>query len=142
MKSVVFQLFDTISISLKKKTEQICALESSDGNCEAFYPKFFFNSKVGRCELFLYGGCGGNDNRFNSMRECESKCGNFKLKKSNWMPINALRYTTMSTNLRFDFFVLLFRYYSVRVNWFISISKWYMTNYHIQIYNFLLMLSP
>ncbi|XP_055295189.1 boophilin-H2-like [Sitodiplosis mosellana] len=63
--------------------EEICALDSSDGNCEAYYPKFFFNSKVRRCELFLYGGCGGNANRFNNMRECESKCGNFKFKKSN-----------------------------------------------------------
>ena len=114
MKSV-FQLFDTICISFKNiHTEQICSLESSDGNCEAYYPKFFFNSKVGRCELFLYGGCGGNDNRFTSLRECESKCGIFKLKKSNWMPINTHRFTTMSTNLRlfFFFYVIIRRQFS------------------------------
>ncbi|XP_052769423.1 papilin-like [Mya arenaria] len=42
--------------------------------CLAYFPKYGFNSATCQCEKFIYGGCGGNGNRFDTIEECESKC--------------------------------------------------------------------
>ena len=34
-----------------------------------------FNAERNRCEGFLYGGCGGNSNRFASAEDCFATCG-------------------------------------------------------------------
>jgi len=36
--------------------------------------KFFYDRQDGVCKPFMYGGCGGNDNRFDSKQECERQC--------------------------------------------------------------------
>ncbi len=41
----------------------ICKLEPEVGLCRAYIPSYFYNSTSGTCERFIYGGCGGNDNR-------------------------------------------------------------------------------
>ncbi len=33
-----------------------------------------FDPVVGDCTRFWYGGCDGNDNRFDSQKECSAKC--------------------------------------------------------------------
>lgn len=35
---------------------------------------WYFDTKIKRCRQFYYGGCGGNDNRFQSENECEQSC--------------------------------------------------------------------
>ena len=55
----------------------ICSLKPESGPCEAAIRKFFYNSTTDRCELFIYGGCGGNDNRFDTRSECISACGEY-----------------------------------------------------------------
>lgn len=42
--------------------------------CKAAIQKYFFNTETGLCEIFTYGGCGGNGNNFNTKFECEIKC--------------------------------------------------------------------
>ena len=37
--------------------------------------RFAFNKDTSRCERFMYGGCGGNENNFPSVDECLSTCG-------------------------------------------------------------------
>lgn len=46
-----------------------------DSYCHALHRKYFFNSETKKCEQFTYGGCGGNDNRFDTQEECEKHCG-------------------------------------------------------------------
>lgn len=36
--------------------------------------KYFYDRQDGVCKPFMYGGCGGNDNRFDSKQECEQQC--------------------------------------------------------------------
>lgn len=36
--------------------------------------RYFYNYKIGRCELFGYGGCHGNGNRFLTEERCMKKC--------------------------------------------------------------------
>ncbi|EDV57660.1 male accessory gland serine protease inhibitor [Drosophila erecta] len=57
----------------------ICALPHSlNGNgrisCEAYIPSWSYDGDRNECVKFIYGGCGGNENRFNSRENCEDKC--------------------------------------------------------------------
>jgi hypothetical protein len=51
-----------------------CSLPPDSGPCEAYMPRYHFDSESGRCTLFIYGGCEGNDNRFESALECATAC--------------------------------------------------------------------
>lgn len=53
----------------------MCSLQSKPGRCYGYFKRFYFNINSGRCEKFIYGGCSGNENNFESKRECENKCG-------------------------------------------------------------------
>lgn len=44
------------------------------GPCEGYYPRYAYNSKTKSCQSFNYGGCHGNNNRFESNDECEAVC--------------------------------------------------------------------
>ncbi|XP_050925886.1 LOW QUALITY PROTEIN: tissue factor pathway inhibitor a [Lates calcarifer] len=53
---------------------ELCALKDEPGPCKAIKDRFFFNVDTGRCELFEYGGCGGNANNFETLEACEEMC--------------------------------------------------------------------
>ena len=59
---------------LKTFDKQSCLLASEPGPCYAYFPKYFFNSKTKKCEQFVYGGCRGNENRFDTEEECQNSC--------------------------------------------------------------------
>ncbi|XP_037777452.1 kunitz-type protease inhibitor 2-like [Penaeus monodon] len=44
------------------------------GRCRAFIPSYYFDPLSGACDCFVYGGCGGNNNRFNTLEECMTTC--------------------------------------------------------------------
>ncbi|XP_017784218.1 PREDICTED: papilin isoform X2 [Nicrophorus vespilloides] len=52
----------------------LCALPMVVGPCNAHYDSFFYNSTTDNCEPFKFGGCQGNDNRFDKLVDCEQKC--------------------------------------------------------------------
>lgn len=51
-----------------------CSLPFEGGECDAAIPVYFHNPETHRCEPAVYGGCGGNENRFATYAECESAC--------------------------------------------------------------------
>ena len=51
-----------------------CGLPKVVGPCEAAIPRFWFNATTGRCERFIYGGCGANANNFQSIEDCSAAC--------------------------------------------------------------------
>ncbi|XP_059199129.1 tissue factor pathway inhibitor a [Centropristis striata] len=53
---------------------ELCALKDESGPCKAIKDRFFFNVDTGHCELFEYGGCGGNANNFETLEACEETC--------------------------------------------------------------------
>ncbi|KAB7496700.1 Boophilin-H2 [Armadillidium nasatum] len=52
----------------------ICNRPKVVGNCNAAFPRYFYNNATGQCEKFTYGGCGGNGNNFKLLSDCEDKC--------------------------------------------------------------------
>jgi hypothetical protein len=53
----------------------VCSLPPQQaGFCLAYIPRFSFNAASGRCEGFVYGGCGGNANNFATPAECVETC--------------------------------------------------------------------
>jgi hypothetical protein len=53
----------------------ICSLPAVAGDCDGAIPRFFHNAETGFCESFIYGGCGGNENNFETFEACEAACG-------------------------------------------------------------------
>lgn len=65
-----------IETELEPFRQEHCLLQSETGSCRAIQPKYFYDSQTGVCEVFGYGGCGGNQNNFQTIEECENRCGN------------------------------------------------------------------
>ncbi|XP_071535857.1 uncharacterized protein [Panulirus ornatus] len=51
-----------------------CLLEQDPGPCYGALPRFSYNDVTNECDLFIYGGCKGNENNFESRYECEKLC--------------------------------------------------------------------
>uniref|UniRef100_A0A023G828 Putative bpti/kunitz family of serine protease inhibitor n=1 Tax=Amblyomma triste TaxID=251400 RepID=A0A023G828_AMBTT len=55
-----------------------CRLPRARGPCKRRLTRYFYNTRNGRCERFIYGGCRGNRNNFASTGECFEKCKPFR----------------------------------------------------------------
>jgi hypothetical protein len=52
----------------------ICSLPADVGPCDGACASYWYNQATGSCELFMYGCCGGNANRFATLSACASAC--------------------------------------------------------------------
>jgi len=83
MKSLLLAGLVVIAASLvhgqsSKKSHElpshVCYLGADSGPCKAYFSKWYYNRQTWMCEEFIYGGCGGNANRFDTKEECEDVC--------------------------------------------------------------------
>ncbi|KAG8194023.1 hypothetical protein JTE90_003623 [Oedothorax gibbosus] len=51
------------------------------GGCGAYAQRYFFNRFTGDCHEFIFGGCLGNNNNFESKEQCLEYCKGFELDK-------------------------------------------------------------
>lgn len=60
---------------LKLRDQQaVCQLEPEVGVCRAHIQRYYFDANSGKCEIFFYGGCGGNGNNFADEQSCLNTC--------------------------------------------------------------------
>lgn len=64
-------LLETVSKS------PICYTPVDPGSCNSDITAFYYDSHNHMCQAFLYGGCEGNANRFQTEEQCERLCGKF-----------------------------------------------------------------
>ncbi|XP_042901645.1 papilin isoform X2 [Parasteatoda tepidariorum] len=51
-----------------------CTQSKDPGPCLGYFLVWYYDSFDMSCRTFIYGGCLGNNNRFSTLQECESKC--------------------------------------------------------------------
>ncbi|KAH8241115.1 hypothetical protein KR026_012428 [Drosophila bipectinata] len=51
-----------------------CHQPKETGRCFALFYRFAYNVDTKACEEFVYGGCAGNKNNFESKEQCEEAC--------------------------------------------------------------------
>ncbi|XP_066540108.1 collagen alpha-6(VI) chain [Hoplias malabaricus] len=57
------------------ETNAQCFLDVDIGTvCGDYVQRWYYNSAVGACSVFWFGGCGGNSNRFKTEIECIQRC--------------------------------------------------------------------
>uniref|UniRef100_A0A9J8CKE2 Amyloid beta (A4) precursor-like protein 2 n=1 Tax=Cyprinus carpio carpio TaxID=630221 RepID=A0A9J8CKE2_CYPCA len=54
--------------------EAVCSLEAETGPCRASMPRWHFDMQQRKCVRFIYGGCAGNRNNFDSEEYCMAVC--------------------------------------------------------------------
>ncbi|XP_022230952.2 male accessory gland serine protease inhibitor-like [Drosophila obscura] len=72
---IILTLFG-VALGLK---DPVCGQKpAADGHgklvCLAYMPTYTYYPDSNTCKVFIYGGCGGNENHFPSQIACESKC--------------------------------------------------------------------
>ncbi len=51
-----------------------CYGAPESGNCDAYVPSWYHDPSTGICRPFVYGGCGGNKNRYPTLEACNKAC--------------------------------------------------------------------
>nr|XP_019944052.1 PREDICTED: amyloid-like protein 2 isoform X4 [Paralichthys olivaceus] len=57
-----------------QEVKAVCTLEAETGPCRASMPRWHFDMSQGKCLRFIYGGCAGNRNNFDSEEYCMAVC--------------------------------------------------------------------
>ncbi|XP_067855180.1 PI-actitoxin-Aeq3b [Heptranchias perlo] len=55
-----------------------CLLPLDEGTCSRYTLRWYYHRKAGECRPFIYSGCNGNTNRFQTQEDCEHSCKNNK----------------------------------------------------------------
>lgn len=52
----------------------ICSMPKEPGPCMAFFHRWWYDKEKNTCSKFIYGGCQGNNNNFQSKAMCQNMC--------------------------------------------------------------------
>uniref|UniRef100_A0AAQ4Q995 Amyloid beta (A4) precursor-like protein 2 n=1 Tax=Gasterosteus aculeatus aculeatus TaxID=481459 RepID=A0AAQ4Q995_GASAC len=77
-----------------QEVKAVCALEAETGPCRASMPRWHFDMSQRKCVRFIYGGCAGNRNNFDSEEYCMAVCK--RLSKSHQTEAGLTTTTTLS----------------------------------------------
>jgi len=54
--------------------EDICRKPPKAGECTNYVTRWYYNVQQQRCSQFYWGGCGGNENNFETEEFCSRQC--------------------------------------------------------------------
>uniref|UniRef100_A0A1V1WBK8 Putative venom gland protein n=1 Tax=Superstitionia donensis TaxID=311983 RepID=A0A1V1WBK8_9SCOR len=66
------------SLNVLVYSQDRCTLPPESGLCLAYFEKYYYDSNFRTCKMFVYGGCDGNDNRFDTEDACLAACAGSK----------------------------------------------------------------
>ncbi|KAF8561445.1 hypothetical protein P879_10903, partial [Paragonimus westermani] len=64
-----------LTVQQGEPLQQRCTFPPERGSCDKSQTKYAYDVRTGECVQFVYGGCGGNENRFDTKEECVKQCG-------------------------------------------------------------------
>lgn len=70
----VAKMMDCEEALKAKNFTAICALSVEVGPCRGRFSRWYYDTTMGKCLQFTYGGCRGNNNRFRTAEECNNMC--------------------------------------------------------------------
>ncbi len=53
---------------------EVCLLPKMTGPCQSSSIHYYYNREKKECQQFLYGGCNGNANNYETIEKCQSTC--------------------------------------------------------------------
>ncbi|XP_031341557.1 papilin isoform X1 [Photinus pyralis] len=62
------------SVCIEPEGKDRCSLPKVSGTCDGYYPKWYYDAAQKTCSQFVYSGCLGNNNNFNTREECMDQC--------------------------------------------------------------------
>ncbi|XP_032578299.1 papilin isoform X5 [Drosophila sechellia] len=88
--------------NVQEPPQKACGLPKETGTCNNYSVKYYFDTSYGGCARFWYGGCDGNDNRFESEAECKDTCQEYTGKHVCLLPKSAGPCTGFTKKWYFD----------------------------------------
>lgn len=67
----------TTAPRIEEPKSLICLALADPGDCDDSITAYYYDDQHQMCQAFIYGGCGGNANRFQTEEQCERLCGKF-----------------------------------------------------------------
>ena len=58
----------------KISEDDTCKIPREIGDCKEFTERWYYDVYDEECRAFLYGGCNGNANNFESLAACRARC--------------------------------------------------------------------
>ncbi|KAL2081418.1 hypothetical protein ACEWY4_023271 [Coilia grayii] len=80
----------TTTESVEEVVREVCWAPAKTGPCRAMLQRWYFKAETGRCAQFIFGGCGGNRNNFDSEEYCMAVCSSSLLPTMAPSPPNAV----------------------------------------------------
>ncbi|EYC15568.1 hypothetical protein Y032_0036g3216 [Ancylostoma ceylanicum] len=69
---------------IEQNSEEICQEPKEEGQCGGTFPRYWYNHEKQKCERFVYTGCKGNRNQFETEDECKRVCvPGYEIEKSS-----------------------------------------------------------
>ena len=63
--------------------QDVCEQKMQHGDCRGYFKNWFYDHKDRKCKRFVYTGCGGTGNNFQTRNECLKKCGSHSHSRLN-----------------------------------------------------------
>ncbi|KAI1893325.1 hypothetical protein AGOR_G00122560 [Albula goreensis] len=107
-KMTAFTAYKKRQLQASPRVENRSAAESADrcaapmvvGSCRAAFPRFYYDAANQSCRQFIYGGCGGNANNFETLEACKAACNRSRVAEiSNEVPSGPVARRMTSTDL-------------------------------------------